>query len=173
MPNFLPFVESKTRPPKIKSRNTFQNQWFNSWLNMKMPTISIYQNSPGPKSVLLTTPTPMKSMEIQQTLKQLFSTKMQMLTLPGVMPTETTRIHYGRAPLVDQNLLSGVPKVMQWHHGPKCSLMVPKSPTTSLKFSTKNKRILMSIDLEVWTEKNSECPTQKCLFFPPTLKWIF
>ena len=133
----------------------------------------MFRNSHGQKSVHLTTTMLTKFMETQPISMPPFSLTMLMLTLPGAIPMVTAKFLCTNQPHVDQNLHSGDQKEKQWLHGPICSPMELKSPTTlSISCSSITKTLIWMV-LEVSVKTNSESPTQKWPSSPPTLKWTF
>ena len=133
----------------------------------------MFQNSHGQKSVPHTITTLTKSMAVTLISRPLFSTKMPMLISPGAIPMVTAKFLCTNQPHVDQNLHSGDQKEKQWLHGPICSPMELKSPTTlSISCSSITKTLIWMVQ-EVSVKTNSESLTQKWLSSPPTLKWTF
>ena len=134
---------------------------------------SMFLNFHGQRSEHLTMIMPMKFMAIQLMLKPLFSPKMPTHSLIGAMQMTIKKCHFGRVPLADQNPRSGDPVERAPPRGLICLLMALKLHMISFKYCLNTGETSIKTALEHSTVTNLGSPTQKCHFYPPTLKWIF
>ena len=139
----------------------------------KLFQMSMFLNFHGQKFEHLTMNTPKKFMAIQLMLMPLFSLTTPMHSSIGAIQITIKKFHFGKAPPVDQNQLSGDPKERAPPHGLICSHMALKLHTISSKSCSNTGTTSIKTAQEHSIVTNSVSPTQKCRSCPPTLKWTF